>query len=302
MELRNLLTFRTVAETLSFTRAAESLSYAQSSVTAQIQALEAELGVPLFERLGKRVQLTSAGNQLLGYAKKLLLLEEEARLAVTSNDEPQGPLIIGAPESLCTYRLPAVLGKLRARHPKIQPIFRPGSCSDLRRAVAEGNLDLAFVMDLESPHPGVVNETLLAEPIRVLAHPQHPLSASANVTASDLKEETLLHVEAGCSYRSLFERAMAEAGVRNETVIEFSSIEAIKQCAMAGMGIAVLPEVAVRDELARGDLAELLWHREDFSVTTQMTWHKEKWLSPALSAFLEITREAFGEQRRDYGA
>src|SRR2546421_3651462 len=105
MDLRQLNTFRLVATTLSFTRAAAALSYAQSSVTAQIQSLEDELGVQLFDRLGRRVALTDAGLRLLRYADRLLDLAEEARAAVADGGDPLGSLCISAPETLCIYRL-----------------------------------------------------------------------------------------------------------------------------------------------------------------------------------------------------
>src|SRR5436305_2708758 len=112
MELRQLETFRMVAGQLSFTRAATALGYAQSSVTAQIQALESELGVALFDRLGRHVALTESGQRLLEYAERLLSLAEEARTALADGAEPTGTLTVGAPETALTYRLPRVLQRL----------------------------------------------------------------------------------------------------------------------------------------------------------------------------------------------
>ena len=102
MEIRQLITFRAVAQTLSFSRAATQLNYAQSTVSAQIQGLEEELGVALFDRLGKSVALTDAGQRLLGYAEKMLNLADEALAVVSNADIQTGPLTISAPETLCT--------------------------------------------------------------------------------------------------------------------------------------------------------------------------------------------------------
>jgi len=109
MELRHLTTFRAVAKSLSFTRAAAELGYVQSALTAHVKALEAELGVRLFDRLGRRIVLTNAGVSLLGYAENILELTREATVAVGQPGQPQGPVTISAPEVLCTYRLPAVI-------------------------------------------------------------------------------------------------------------------------------------------------------------------------------------------------
>jgi DNA-binding transcriptional LysR family regulator len=292
VELRTLQTFGAVADALSFTRAAEALGYAQSSVTAQIKALEAELGLPLFERLGKRVVLTEAGERLRGYATKLLALEEEARLAVSGTAEPSGTLHIGAPESQCTYRLPPLLAQFRERFPRVKLIFRPGSCAELRRSVLEGSLDVAFTMDVEAEPPGLQARWISTDPIRVLARPDHPLTRLARVTPHDLAGEVVLHTEASCTYRQLFDRILAEAGVRPEVAVEWASLEAIKHSALAGMGLAVLPEMAVAAEVAAGTLV-ILPFEPAFTVDTQMVWHKDKWLSPALGAFLALAEERF---------
>jgi DNA-binding transcriptional LysR family regulator len=292
MELRQLQTFRTVARTLSFTRAAEALDYAQSSVTAQVQALEDDLGVPLFERLGRRVALTEAGARLLVYADRLLGLAEEARQAVPGGVEPQGTVVIGAPESLCTYRLPPVLQQFGARFPKVQLIFQPGRCADTRRALADGLLDLGFLLEEPVQPPQLVVEPLIRERLVLLAPAGHRLTALAQVGPADLQGEPLLVTEAGCSYREFFERALSAANAVPATTLEFSSVEAIKQCVMAGMGLTILPEVAVAAEVAQGRLVILPWAGPTYNLVTQLAWHKDKWLSPALQAFLEITRAA----------
>lgn len=291
MELRTLHTFAAVADALSFTRAAEALGYAQSSVTAQIKTLEAELGVPLFERLGKRVVLTEAGARLRTYAAKLLQLEEEARHAVIDTAEPAGTLHIGAPESQCTYRLLPLLARFRDRHPRVKLIFRPGSCVELRRAVLDGTLDVAITMEQEAATSGMQVRDLGREPILVLARPDHPLVGCPRVTPADLAGEVVLHTESSCSYRQMFDRTLVEAGVRPEVAIEFASLEAIKQGAMAGLGLAVLPRLAVEQELAQGKLAALAFD-PGIAAETQLTWHKDKWLSPALQAFMALVEES----------
>jgi len=289
MELRQLSTFRVVAATLSFTQAAVSLGYVQSSVTAQIQALEADLGVPLFDRLGKRVVLTDAGRRLLAYAEKILALTEEARSVVADEVEPVGSLTISAPESLCTYRLPAVLQEFRSRYPQVQLLFRPAPTADMRRRVSEGLLDLAFVLDEPIQSVNLVAAQLLREPILVLAPPDHPLAAQREVHVADLAGFQVLLTESGCTYRKLFEQVLSAAGVYLPAPLEFSSVEAIKQCVMTGMGITVLPAMTVSRELAERRLLVLPWADRPLEVITQMIWHKDKWLSPALHAFIEIT-------------
>src|SRR5262245_21837871 len=135
MDLRQFTTFRTLARTLSFTRTAAELNYVQSNVSAQIRALESELGVRLFDRLGRRVVLTDAGCRLLDYADRVLALVQEAHTIVATTDEVAGTVIMSAPESLCAYRLPPLLHEVRTRFPRLQVTFRPGPVAELRQRV-----------------------------------------------------------------------------------------------------------------------------------------------------------------------
>jgi DNA-binding transcriptional LysR family regulator len=247
--------------------------------------------VRLFDRLGKKTRLTDAGQQLLLYAEKMLGMAEEARLAVASSGEPAGALVITAPETLCAYRLPGVLGEFRRQFARVQLVFRPlATNADWQRQLRDGTADAAIVLVEPFPAPQMIIEPLLQETILVLAHPQHPLTRRQFLAAHDLGTETLLLSEAGCAYRRLFERFLHQDGVRPATILEFHSVEAIKQCAMSGLGIAVLPEVAVAQEIAQGRLAVLPWRQTEATLMTLMAWHKDKWLSPALRAFLDVTR------------
>lgn len=296
MELRQLTTFKVVSETLSFTRAAEQLKYAQSSVTAQIQSLEEELGTTLFERLGKRIILTEAGGRLLKYADQMVRLADEARLAVPGTAEPSGTLQIGAAESLLTYRLPPVFGLLKQRYPRVNLIFRPGVCSEMRRTVADGGLDACFVIE-QSPTDGpCLYDDLGPTRVSLVVPPNHRLAACAAVGPEDLVGETYLGTEAGCTYRVVFEQMLARVGVKTAAQVEFGSIEAIKQCVMGGMGFSVVNSVAVANEVANGQLVELNWTGPPFNLRTYLCWHRDKWQSPALSAFLNVAREVFGRQ------
>lgn len=295
MELKLLQTFKTLTDELNFTRTAERLNYAQSSVSAQIQALELEFGTPLFERIGKRITLTDAGQRLKRYAEEILQLADEALMAVPDRREPSGTLTIGSVESLCTYRLAPLLGKYRSLYPKVKLVFRTGICMDLRRAVSEGALDAALTLEPFVSSETLVCGQLLQEPMYVLAHSDHPLAHRQRVKPLDLDGETILVTEPGCSYREMFERTLAEVGISSPMKIEFASVEAIKQCVMAGLGIALLPKMAVAKEIEQGQLTVLPWDGPEFPIVTQLCWHKDKWLSPALSAFLEMTREMLME-------
>jgi DNA-binding transcriptional LysR family regulator len=303
LELRQVETFRAVADELSFSRAAAKLGYVQSSVSSQVASLEQELGAPLFDRLGRTIALTEAGRVMLAYSERLLGLAREAREAVADTgvglDEITGALSVSAPESLLTYRLPGLLTLFHERHPRVRVSLKPTAVGRLvgstRRALEEGRLDVAFVLDGPVEIAGLSAEPLVEEIVSVIAPPAHVLADSTLVTPKELGGETVLLPEApesGCAYRGWFERQLSEAGVVPRETLEFQSIEAIKRCVSAGMGVSILPAVSVETELAAGGLSELRWH-EPGRVGTLMAWNEKRWASPALRTFLATAREVF---------
>jgi DNA-binding transcriptional LysR family regulator len=307
VELRQVRTFRAVAEELSFSRAAAKLGYVQSSVSSQVGALEQELGVPLFDRLGRGIALTDAGEVMLAHSRKLLALAEQTKGAVVDagvgSGEVTGSLTVSAPETLLTYRLPRLLALFHERHPKVRLSVRPSPIGRLvgsaRKAVEEGSVDVAFVLDGPLDErvrlADLTVETLVKEDVAVIAPAFHALADSPAVLPQDLQAETVLLPEApesGCAYRGQFERQLGSAHVVPAEAMEFQSIEAVKQCVAAGMGVSVLPTVTVSAELGTGKLAALRWN-EPFEVLTQMSWNEGRWQSPALRTFVEASRELF---------
>ncbi|MFJ3720463.1 LysR family transcriptional regulator [Streptomyces sp. NPDC090057] len=292
MELRLLVTFEKVATVLSFTRAAAELSYAQSSVTSQIRALESSLGAELFDRLGGRIRLTEAGERLLPYARRIIELAEEARAAVTGAGEPAGTLTVGTMESLTSYRLPPLLEFFHHRHPAVRLALRTTIGDETRQALRQGTYDVGFLMEAETEHPGLDSTVLAVEPLALVAAPGHALAGKPVATA-DLTGLPLLATEPGCAYRDLFERELAALGPVE--FMEFGTIEATKRAAAAGLGTALLPEVTVAAELAAGALVRLAWE-PPFTLRTQLAWRSGKRLPAHARLFVEQARRLVSEQ------
>lgn len=291
LDLRQLQSFTVVADLLNFTRAAEALGYAQSSVTAQIRTLEEEVGYPLFDRLGKRVILTEAGRRFRPYASQILALAGEAQQATQEADHFRGTLRIGAAESLCVFRLPAVFRQYRARYPKVQIQLQAGGCQALRDDLRSGALDVALFLDDPREEADLVLRPLIQEPISLVAYPWHPLASAEKVLPEHLVGQSLIHTEAESTYRVQFDKIIARAGVEPVSVMEFNSIEAIKQCVMAGLGLAVLPYMTCASEFEQGSLVELPWAGPPIQSVTLMGYHKNKRITPALAAFLEVVQQ-----------
>jgi len=255
MELRDLRTFLAVARLLSFRRAGEAVHAAQSTVSARIAALEADLGVRLFERLGRRVALTAAGERLRACAAKMLDLEDETRAWLAGESELRGSLTVRVPESLCAWRMGGIIRSFRQRYPLVKLGFTACTLAGLEKDLRQGVTDLAFLM-ADSVHAGdLVVEALGVEPLVLVAAPGHRLAKRGlaglpAVGPQDLQGETLVLSAADCSYRKMFEHLLAEAGVQLAAGVEFSSAAALRGCVMNGLGVSILPELAVRDDVA----------------------------------------------------
>lgn len=293
MEIRHLKTFLTVANLLSFNKAAERLNYAQSSVSAQIRALEEELGVQLFDRLGRRILLTGAGEQLIHYAERISDLADETRAEIGGRRDPGGSLTIRVPESLGVHRLPPVISEFSRRFPRVRLNFTYCAHEGLQKDFRKGIIDLAFLLT-DSFHAGdLETEALGSEAIALVASPGHRLAKQMLVPTRELSEETLLLSTVDCSYRRLFERLLEEEGVPLEATRIFHSVETLKRCVMAGAGITVLPVVSVSEEIGKGKLTRLAWEEDQLEVAMLMIWSKGRWLSPILSAFMELARNVY---------
>lgn len=295
MDFQQLRTFTVIAKVGSFTKAAEQLDYAQSSVSAQVRALETELETRLFERMGREICLTEAGQRLLVYAEQFLKLAEEAKESVSGSAKPAGTLTIGAPESLCVFLLPPVLLQYRKLYPEVKLVLKLGSCKDLYEWTRQNRVDVGFLMGAPKVMPGLLVESMRQEQMVLVGAKDHPLALQASCSPQDLAGQDLIVVEeAGCCYRIAFERQVTDAGVQWGSVQEFGSVEMIKKCVFSGLGISVLPRMTVEEELARGQLTDLKWDDSGFNTFTLMAIHKDRWLSPALTAFIQLARERIG--------
>lgn len=295
MEIRQLEIFRALARELNFTKAAAQVHCVQSNVTTQIRVLESDLGARLFDRLAKRVVLTDAGRRFLPYAERVLATLEEGRASVGQNATPSGSLRIGTPESLLTYRLPRILARFRKLYPKVELIFRPYLDQGLVSLIESGELDLAVWLGDSIQQARLRTLRLRDEKLIFIAAPNHPLTAKKRVTPHDLAGQTLLLTESGCNYRKKLDQLLSRMNVRPDNVMEFSSVEAIKECVSLGLGLAFLPEIAVARELALKQVVRLAWVSAEMDMGTHIIWHKDKWISPGLSAFISMLEQMLKE-------
>jgi LysR family transcriptional regulator, regulator of the ytmI operon len=245
MEFRHLQTFQAIAQEGSFLKAAEKLQYAQSTITLHIQQIEAELGVKLFSRRGKRTELTVAGRTLKDHAEQLLHRAANLQQAMTDLVAGEaGHLRIGSIEPVASIHLPALLVQFCHEHPKVRLTLEVGVTQLVSQRVAAGLLDLA-ICSPPSANLDLTFELLFHDPISLLIPETHPLATLDEISASSLSKERLILTEEHCPYRNILEKALLSQGINPFSGIEVMSLEALKQMVKHGLGIGVMPTAAI---------------------------------------------------------
>lgn len=286
MDLKQLNTFLTLSKIKNYTKTAETLGYAQSSITAQIQQLEKELGTKLFECIGKKVMLTAHGNALIPYATKILSLSANMKDSLSSSDRMCGSITIGASESLCIYRLPSIIKAYKEKHPNVDIFLKLLKCNEFVPFLSDNSIDIAFSIGDRIDNEAITSVLELSEPIMILASPEHHLSSKKKLSLHDFDKEAFILTEHGCSYRGAFEKDIMNTNIDIKIVLETDSIQAIKQTSMINLGICVLPEISVTEEIQRKMLIPLAYDNQ-YQIVSQIFYHKNKWISPLLEDFIQ---------------
>lgn len=277
-----MVTFKKIVDLGGFTKAADHLGYAQSTITTHIKALEDELKRPLFDRIGRNVVLTESGRNLLPQAIKMLELYNNIKEDVISNGEITGKIVISIGESLLLYRFPPIIEEYRRKYPKVNIEWHHLDSLNFKQELLKGNSDIVFMLGTEVNDANIYSEKLKDEPMMFL----YPNDFNFN-DQNNLNQSNLLFTEKGCSYRTLFEEFIAESKMVTTRNIEFWSIEAVKQSIISGLGISILPRITVERELRENKLNGEVYKR---SLSTYLMYPKNKWLSPALDELTNIVR------------
>lgn len=289
MEIRHFVTFKKIIETGSFTQAAENLGYTQSTVTSHIQALEQQIGAPVFDRMGRKVILTDVGKKLLHYSQEILETYDKIENLAIEEKDVRGEIKIAAPESLTVYRLEPILREYRKKFPHVSISLSNATCGDNKRAILNGSADVSFVMLPQLQDSDLNVHSMLDEHIVLVGSPDCSLNILDERYENQNISECLIVNEKECSYRTVFEEYLREREIVPSQTMELWSIEAIKRCVMSGLGIAYLPLMTVNDEVKAGRLKIIPCVGDFKQIFSQVLYHKNKWVSPALSSFIDIT-------------
>ncbi|TNJ63495.1 LysR family transcriptional regulator [Paenibacillus hemerocallicola] len=289
MDFMLMKTFKETARLMNITRAADSLGYAQSSVTAQIRKLEQHYGVPLFERSGRGIRLTPGGRQLLEFAERFLDLAEESMQAVSA--ETAGSITIGTIESMAAFYLPPYVREMKEKFPSTGLLLQTANEAELLHGVRTGEYDAGIWLERDIADPELVRVILKEEPLLLVARPDHPLAGAQTVQLADFAGHAWVAPERSCSYRSMLSELLAEHGIRPQLSCELGSVEAIKRCVLHGLGMSLLPGCAVASEIRDGRLTVLPFAHPRLRIYVQLVYPAGRWVSRTLAAFMSMLRQ-----------
>lgn len=283
-----LASFLAVYRQQSFTRAAEQVERTQSAVSRQIQQLEEQVGVALFERLGKTVVPTDAGNALVPLAEQLLgQIDRVAETVRSYAGTNRGTLRIGASTTPGYYWLPPVLGKFHARYPGVDLHLSVANSRTIEQRIHHNELDIGFV-GARLTSESLMMERIADDEIVCVCGPVHPLRHGRNVTRATLSGATWIVREKGSATRELFQKHLVKLGIKLNQLIELDSPEGIKALVRAGLGISFLSIHAVAAELRRRELRRIRFEGIQFSRPLYLVRHPNKYISIAMQRFIEL--------------
>ena len=287
LTLRQLKVFESVARNLSYSRAADELHLTQPAVSMQIKQLEGNIGLPLFEHLGKRIYLAEAGRELYQYSRAISqqLTDMEVALDELKGME-RGKLNISA-VTTANYFAPHLLAKFCQRYRGVTVSLNVSNREAVLKQLADNLIDLA-IMGQPPENLDIDSESFMENPLVVVAPPRHPLCQERNIPVKRLASETFLVRESGSGTRSAMERFFAAHKIKINKGMETDTTEAIKQAVQAGMGLGIMSQHTAELELETGRLKIL--DVQGFPIIRY--WHvvnrKNKRLSGVANAFKEF--------------
>ncbi|MCI0338535.1 MAG: LysR family transcriptional regulator [Acidobacteria bacterium] len=290
MDLAQLEIFLSIAEEKSFSRAAEKMLRTQPALSIAIKRLEEELGETLFDRSSKSGTLTEAGKILLSYAQRMINMRDEAKEAISElRGMFRGRLTIGANESTSLYLLPGLLLEYRRLHPQIKiEVFRNVS-EKIPAEVLERNLDFGF-LSYDPMHPALQSLEVHRDELVLVVPPRHRFARRTQVTVKDLGSEQFVAHNVKTPARTRILDFFAQHRTPLNICIELATLETIKVFVQLEAGIAILPRLAVQEEIGSGELIEVPVKGMKIEKALRLVYRREQTLSHAAKSFLELVR------------
>lgn len=291
MEIRNIKTFIKITEVGSFSKAAEELSYAQSTVTTQIAMLEKELGVQLFDRTGKRIKLSIDGKDFLQYGLRLMDTEKEIQSHFSNDATPNGLLRIGMLESIADCAGTAIIASYLKDYPAVSMDIKIATTLDLVNYLEHNSVDCILTLDYPIIHPGLDVKWSNTMPVTFFCSVNHPFAKQNKLTLKDIMSQQLLLTESKRNYRAALENIATERGLVPKCSLEIGSTQILINTIKNSNSICLLPNYNLEEPIRRKEICPLSVADFELTMLTQIVCYKGKWVSPALHAFIERSKK-----------
>lgn len=287
MDLRHLITYVKVVECSSFTRAAEALGYTQSSITAHLQLLEADLGVSLLDRQGRTFKLTEAGRGIYEGAVEILRIIENLNETKYLNGPITGSLKIAAPESMMKDKLEPILTEFINTHQRVSLTISNYTCNAAYQKLVEGECDLALIFLPLYSDSRLDVKPISIEPLVMVASTKCDEMAFNEFVEKQVLKTPLIVNELDCIYRNMIEQYLIDHGIASSRKIEIWGVETIKRLVMDGVGISLLPENCVRTEIQSGQLKCIALRPSINPIKMYLVYLKDRPLTRVAQTFIE---------------
>ncbi|WP_278246760.1 LysR family transcriptional regulator [Metaclostridioides mangenotii] len=289
--MKYLNTFKTILQTGSFINAARKLNYTQSTITFQIQQLENELSVKLFEKIGRKMVVTQSGKDILPYIDTILQSVEQLENYGKNISELTGSLKVAIPETLLTYKMQPVLKAFREQAPGVKLSVQTLNCYDIRDKVIDGSIDIGIHYDVGGYVPSMVIEKFADFSLVLIASPILDPQFCDFKTTGQRNKICLITNDPNSIFQGILNNYLEEKKIELESIMELGSIEAIKGCVASNLGVSFIPSYVAETELENGTLHEVEIDLLNKKISAVCTYHKNKWISPAMELFIRLTNE-----------
>ncbi|MFC3769027.1 LysR family transcriptional regulator [Paenibacillus sp. GCM10012303] len=280
MEISDLKIFQAVAREGSITKAAQVLNYVQSNVTTRIQELEAQLKISLFRRSNRGMTLTPAGENLLKYADKILVLLDEAVKSTQYSEHPSGPLRLGSIETTAATHLTPLFARFHSLYPEVHLSLVTGETHRLLQKVLNYELDGAFVY-------GPINDPVI-EHVAAFEETLVLISEQGEGDMHELLKKPMLFFDVGCSHRTKAERFLRDNGLTSFPIMEYGTLEVIISGVSAGLGVSMLPQSSIAKAEEAGIIVSHSLPEDYRNLQVWFVYRQDSIYSSALSKFVQF--------------
>ena len=294
MNTKSLVTFKTILEVGSFQKAADTLGYTQSTVTFQIKQLEEELAMKLFEKIGRRMELTQAGKDIMPYIDMILQGAEQISNYGKSLSEISGSLKLAIPDSILIYNMQPFMQAFTHEAPNVQLIVNSIQSGEINQSVADGTADIGINCEKDSYPDSVIHKKLGKYKAVLVASPFANSNLLDFITPHQRKPISLICNEPDGYYQLDMDKYLSEKDILLNPPMKVQSIEAVKRCVMNNLGIAVVPTYSIGEELKNGSLMPIKTELDEKEYNSFYIYHKNKWISPQMELALDLLKKYLG--------